>query len=41
MTAFDGAFRGPGQQQDKLTIDAQTTRGADKCRRSADELENR
>ena len=32
MTAFDGAFRGPGSSKDKLTIDARTTRGADKCR---------
>ncbi len=41
MTAFDGAFRGPGSSKDKLTIDAQTPRGADKCRQvqtSADEV---
>ena len=41
MTAFDGAFRGSHRAQDKLAIEAQTRREQTKCRRSADEQENR
>ena len=41
MTAFDDVFRGPRRAQDKLAIEAQTRREQTKCRRSADEQENR